>query len=781
MIAKRIIQTRRAWLVICLLGQVFLAGADGLPGENLVTQRWRDLFSKYSPLSNPAFLTQENYFTLRGVFTPQLQGNSQLWEIGATLPIGLYQSAGLSSIGENSSIDALAAPDGQPFSGTSTTFQNNFLMGTYAYNIWKGLSLGININVALQNAFGESEMGYGADLGVSYRLIKSPVIGNHLFGINAQNIIAPVLKNSETGNSEIYSRNLRFTLFSTYWEKQIESNFDFCIKDFLASSDDFKTFDPSDITKLIDTSKTFEWEFTGRVGFSVLRTVGLYVLGGISKTGLKYLGLAFAGNIPAMTGRDFNFAYQFNQLIQEKIPSNTVYLRAEIGDHRELMYAKRMARSMDVAPNTIYLNALKLYSEGKFWDAFFLFSQIMNDYPDFFKSDWVSYYSGSCQENLDMRENAMFSYQSLKGGYPQSNAGPNADLGLMRLFYRNEDFSKADQQFALLDKSTVPDSLKYAAYFLHGQTYMAKKDFSKAFEAFSAVPAEHPDYLFAQHSAAIALLSVNKPMDAVSHLKTCIDANQSSLTGAQKEIVNRSNLFLAYIFYEGLIQEERLLSKAVTILRKIPQGSIYYNEGMLLLGWTAVKAHQGADCLSAGKILQNAKNPLFRFEGALIEAYGHMMQREYNESKSILEDASREMAVLKAPTDDSLALEKQRYIGIRTQYDFLSKKVSECAQKQQVGPVLEENNTLHDQQRDLKTKIDGEISFFDWYKKESFLTRNVASIKEDISYLLAVVSKRASDRGNQKEINKMLNKTKDIDKEIEKLKGKLENLDKDKK
>ena len=94
---------------------------------------------------------------------------------------------------------------------------------------------------------------------------------------------------------------------------------------------------------------------------------------------------------------------------------------------------------------------------------------------------------------------------------------------------------------------------------------------------------------------------------------------------------------------------------------------------------------------------------------------------------------------------------------------------------------MQENNTLHDQQRDLKSKIDTSIAFFDWYKKESFLTRNVASIKEDITYLLAVVSKRASDRGNVKEINKMINKTKDIDKEIEKLKGKLDNLDKDKK
>ncbi len=123
--AKRKFQMGRTWLAVCLVGQVFLAGAQGLPGENLVTQRWRDLFSNYSPLSNPAFLTQENYLTPRGAFTPQLQGNSQLWEIGLTLPIGLYQSAGISWIAENATIDTMAQSPGATY-----TFQNNFLMAT---------------------------------------------------------------------------------------------------------------------------------------------------------------------------------------------------------------------------------------------------------------------------------------------------------------------------------------------------------------------------------------------------------------------------------------------------------------------------------------------------------------------------------------------------------------------------------------------------------------------------------------------------------------------------
>ena len=540
------------------------------------------MFSRYSPLSNPAFLTQENYIDLRGVFNP-LPGNSELFEGGLTVPIGLYQSLGASWINENATIDnptVVTSPSG---GATSPTFQNNFIMGTYAYNLWKGLSLGINLNLALQNAFGEQQTGYGADVGLTYRLIKSPVIGNHILGVNAQNLIAPVLKSEISGNEETYSRNLRITLQSTYWERQIESNFDFCIKDFLAAAAEFR-----DSSNTKNVAQNIGWEFTGRIGFCPLRTLGLYGLFGVANTGFEYWGLALTGNIPSITGRDFNFGYQYNMIQQEPIASNTVYLRLELGDSRELAYARKMAHSMDVAPNEIYLKAVKLYSEGKYWDAYFLFSQIMNDYPDFFKNDWVIYFTGSCQENLDMREIAAFSYQSLKGEFPQSSATPHADLGLMRLFYRGEDYGRAAQQFSLLDKPEISDSLKYTAYFILGQVHMARKDYSKALEVFLAVPPDHSDYLFAQHSAAVALLSINKPMDAATHLKTCID-DATATTVAQKEIINRSNLFLAYILYEGLIQEERPLSKVLTLLRKIPQTSAYYNEGLLLQGSAAAR------------------------------------------------------------------------------------------------------------------------------------------------------------------------------------------------
>jgi tetratricopeptide (TPR) repeat protein len=732
--------------------------SQGLPGDYLLTERWRDLASNYSPVSNPAFLTQENYLTFRGILRPSIYGN--LAELGATLPIGLYQSAGVSWLINSSSLDTIT--DRQLF---AAGYQSNALMGTYAINPWNGLSVGLNINIILVNAFGESKNGFGADLGISHRLIRNALLGTHHFGIIFQNLLQPTIT-FDDGNMEKMSRNLRFTLNSTYWEKRIESNFNFGFKDFPKERIDFST------DEAFNDAKT-PWEFTGRIGYTLLQAGTIWGLFGMDDKAFKYFGLALTGNVPSVWGgRDFGFGYQFNRLTQDENNSSTFYFRAQAGDHRELMYAKKMANQLDAAPNELYIKALSYYSEGKYWDAFFLFSRILNEYPDFFKNDWVTYFSGNCQEMLDMREIALLSFNALKLEYPQSSAVAPGDLASMRIYYRNEDYNNVARLYQLLSAPTISDSLQNSAAFIMGQAQMAQRAYQKAIEMFRRIPPEHPDYIFAQHSSAIAYLALNKAVDAVTYLQNCIGA--MAVTPAQKEVLNRSYLYLGYILYENIINEDRPLSKAVSLLRKIPNSSIYYNEALLVLGWTAIKAQQYPDCVNMGLALQNCKNPVFYSEGSLIAAYGYMRQGNYPTAKDILVAAADRMSTLKPPSEDTLALQRQKYIDIRTSYDFLARKVAECAQKQQAGPVLEENNQLHGQQKDSKIKIDLSMNFFDTYKKESFLTRNVSAIKEDLTYMLAVVSKRVSDTKSIKEINKANEKVQDIDKEIEKLKGQLD-------
>ncbi|MBN1130307.1 MAG: hypothetical protein JXA71_15045 [Chitinispirillaceae bacterium] len=733
------------WLVVLALsGVVSFSAAAGLPGEFVITQRWRELASNYSPLSNPAFLTQENYLTARLTSSTILQEFFHL-DAGVTLPIGLFQSLGLSLAMEGPNrINEWINGDS---TGRSLSAQTQHITLSYAINPWNGLSLGVNLNLLQQSAFGEQRMGGGADLGVSYRLLKNPIVGNHLLGLAVQN---PLTLRLSSIPIDIYSRNIRLTLYSTYLEKMIESNFDYCLKD-------------------------GETEYSGRLGVAIIQMFRLYALMGYSTNGFGHWGAGVTVNMPSIyQGRDLLAGYQIMQVSTDKVLSNTFYVRAEFGSHREEVFAR--TDKLDVAPNAIYLKALQLYKEGKYWEAYFLFSQILNEYPDFFNNDWVLFYSGSCQEKMDFRTISLLTHSALELEYPFSNAMIPARLSTMRIHYRNGDFSNVEKIFQQLQEKTVADSIKYSADYIMGQALMERKETDRAIEVLMRVHPSHADYLFAQHSIAVAQFTQEKYDEAMLSLQNCVTERPKEQN--KKEVVNRSYLLLGYLFFENPLNEEKPLSKTVAMLREIPPQSVYYDEATLALGWTAIKAQQFADCIKHGEALRSSKNPLFHFEGALISAYGYMNQQKNTEAKEILSAATAQIENLRPVSEDSVSMEQQRYLDTRSTYDFLAKRVAECAQKQQIGPVLQENASLRTEQRDIKKRIDQSIAYFDAYKKGLFLTRNYETIKSEIAYMLAVVTRRTAATGQMKQLEKAKEKEKDIDKEIEKLKQEMEKMEK---
>ena len=753
----------RLMVVLSLSGLFSFAFADGLPGEVLITQRWRELASNYSALSNPAFLTQENYLTVHGAMSSVLQ-EFTLMEAGVTLPLGLYQSVGLTWTTPGSNM--IEEWNAGVASGGSLASQLNYFTGTYAINPWNGLSVGGNLHLIQQNNFGDGIMGGSGDLGISYRLIKHPLIGTHLLGANLQNLLT--LKLIGSGILDNQARNLRLTLYSTFREKMIETNFDYCIKDLLPSSESF----------LPTSAKSLENEFTSRVGVGIIQMFRLYGILGLALSDtismLRHWGAGLTLNGPAVyQGRDLLFGYQILSVSKENNWTNTFYVRGEFGPHREEVFAKN--DKLDVAPNAIYLKALQLYKEGKYWEAYFLFSQILNEYPDFFNNDWVLFYTGSCQEKMDMREIGLFTHRALEVEYPFSNAMIPARLSSMRIYYRNGDFSNVEKMYQQLQEATVADSIKYSADYIMGMVLLEQKNYDAAIEMLSRIHPSHYDYMFAQHSIAVAQFSQEKYSEAMLSLQNCI--TESPKDKERKEIVARSYLLLGFLLYENPINEDKPLSKAVAMLREIPPQSIYYDEAILALGWTAIKAQQFEDCIKTGEILRASKNPLFHFEGALISAYGYMNQQKYVEAKGILTNATAQIESLRPVSEDSVSLEQQRYLDSRASYDFLAKRVAECAQKQQIGPVLQENADLHNEQRDMKKKIDVSIAYFDAYKKGLFLTRNYETIKSEIAYMLAVVSRRTAATGQVKELEKAKEKEKDIDREIKELEKKMKEIE----
>lgn len=746
-----------------LSAQIFQISAAGLPEEYLVTQRWRTLFSASSPLTNPAFINEENYLSLRFAGTSVL-GEFLTAELGAVYPLGLYQSVGLSWIRQGlSNPYSQTTYSGGRYGETGVMISDNtdYFMATYAHNLWSGLTVGANINMMTRRFFNDPmEVSFGADIGLTFRALQSPVVGNHILGVAVQNILF-------VPSDNIAPRLARISLNSTYWERQIESTFDFALKDIGVASSDF-----------INQAAKTEWSLDAKVGGWILRIAKLYGLLGITNDGFSYFGPALGINLPMINnGRDLSFMLQYLNVSEseDKSPGSfmSLYVRADIGKHREEIFARKMAKLANLQPNDLYIKACNLYAEGNYWDAFFIFSQLFVEYPDFFKNDWVGFFLGSCQEQLDMRLTAEEAYNKMKELFPRSAAVPFADLGLMRVYYRDGNFGSVETQFNELNKLGVPDSIKYHGYYYMGETEMKKGSYSKAKQLFDLIPETHPDYVFAQHSAAICDAATDNIEGAVSSLENCIQAQVT--TDAQKEMVNRSYVFIGYIFYEELTQQEGPLAKAVTALRMVPKTSHFYIDALLGLGWTALKARQWADCKTAGQELTaTTDNVVMKAEGALLQAYAFMMEKNYNAAATLLASASSDLDTYQPPAQAELLSRQDENNALRGKYTEVARKAYDLGTSRQSELVVKQIDSLHAHQKDYKTKIDDFLKYVDNFERGTFFSRNFESIKEDVDYALAKAQKLGGQVKESQALQQFDKKDKKIDNELEELKKQLE-------
>lgn len=747
--------------IFFLSGHITTLFADGLPGEQLITQRWRYLFASRSPLSNPAFINEENYLSAKFAFSSTLNA-FRMSELGVVYPIGLYQTAAITWL--NQGVDSYEATDNNfiPIPGKEVKNNSNVVLLSYANNLWKGLTIGANVNLFLSTLPDPEKSslstGFGLDAGISYHLFNSPVIGSHIFGIDLQNIYVQIFDSEDK-----YPITLRASLNSTYWEKYIESGVDLTIKDIAVAANQFS-----------DTSSpSLEWDLNLKLGGWIIRFIKAYGLLGFSQEGAEFWGFAGGINMPSINnGRDLSFLYQYISMVNGEAGSHTIYLNGEFGKHREEVYARKMAKMANVAPNDLYIKALELYTQGNYWDAWFLFSQLYVEFPDFFKNDWVSYFIGSCQEELDMRSTAIEGYEQTKQRFSRSAAVPFADLGLMKVYYREDNFLMVEQQFNELNKLGVPDSIKFHGYYVMGESELKKGNHSKAKQLFDLIPDTHPDYVFAQHSAAVCDALNDNIEGAISALENCIQFVPS--TKPQEEIINRSFVFLGFIFYEDLTKQEGPLAKAVTALRAVPKTSFYYPDALLGLGWTALKARQWGDCISAGQELVSiADNPVLKAEGSLLQAYAHMIQKNYSNAVGLLSTAFNDLQNYSGPQQEELSSKDLDYQDVRSKYSELASNASELSKARQSSIVISQIDSLHNFQKDYFEKIKSHLKYVDNFQRASFFARSMGQVKDDIEYALATAQKRSGQASESKALEKIKSEDEKLQEELEKLQKEL--------
>jgi tetratricopeptide (TPR) repeat protein len=739
--------------------------AAGLPGEYIISDRWRHAYSMYSGVTNAAYINEENYMALRYVFANTLQ-EFNMHEAGFTYPLGLYDAVGISWMMEwTNSYDATDG-EGNLIPGKTIRDNSYFMALSYARNVWSRLTVGANANVIVQNVTNvdtpenptnEMRLGFGLDIGLTWKLLRHQMLGNHMLGVSTNNIV-----NMITNTDEKYAAALRFSLLSDFWERRISSGIDFTAKDIMSTGLDWQD----------GLAPQVGWELSLKLGFNILRIFKLYLLGGVNPDSFDHYGFAFGANMPGFfNGRDIEGLMQFVSVNESDATHLTFYARTELGKHREEIYARKMARRSTLGPNNLYNQALELFYKGECFRAYWIFSQIAVEYPDFFRNDMVSYYQAACQECMDMRQSAVSAFRRTKDDHSRSAAVPMADLGLMRVFYRSNDYSAVESQFEELNSLGVPDSIKYHAYYIMGQTAIQRQDYNRARQLFMTIPEGHPDYVFAYHAAAVANVLADNLEGAIADLNFVIQMTPKNK--AQEEIINRSYVFLGYLYYEDL-QTEGALARAVTALRKVPRTSYYYQDALLGLGWTALKARQWSDCLTAGgELSKTSTDPVLQSEGDLIQAYAYAMQKNYSQAVNLLDGATKRLKTYTPPSESELDQRRSEYNDTRGEYEQMGFKIDELGQARQSSVVQTSIDSLQNPQSKNKAAIDQHLRFEEEFKRSSFFSRTLEQVKEDIDYALARFSRYAGSRDVQKQMDKSTGEAGAIDDEIERLKREL--------
>jgi tetratricopeptide (TPR) repeat protein len=732
--------------------------ADGLPMEYLTSEQWRLCARKYSSLSNPAFLTEHPYLYLYGAMSVAPDETSRLWESGISIPLGLYRSIGFTVAGENGhdiavvTENVLLNPLDEPVSYVNN---NNFaFVLAYASNPLGKLSFGINAKGLYQGNFGKPVFGAALDLGLSYRLFIHPAAGYHFVGLTMNNVFAQDLnlydEMKPSGNVSLF---YEAELFNRMIDIEVSAD----VNDIFAGKEYFTE------------KKNVEWDLSLVAGihlFSLLRLTGNIESDALNK--IKYWGFSTEINIPQLNGgRDIAATYQYRNSVHSAIqPSHTFYYRIEAGKHREEIYARKIAQSGNILESELYNRGMKFYYDGKYWEAYLTLKQLYTTYPDFFKNDKASLYAALSLEKMDFRNNALELLSLTIQKYPLSDVVASCNLAMMRIHYRNGDFASARAQMDQLHKINVSDSIRQHGIYIVGEMDLAEKEFVTGARYLAIIPEGHPDYIFAQYSIASARLNTNEDYALViNNLENCISTETQ--TPEQNEIKNKAFITLGYIYYE-----EKTLSKAVVAFRLVPSSSIYYDDALLGLGWTAIKARQWKDCVDAGeKLSQNSKRVIMQSEGKLIQAYGYIMQKKYQNAFDILTNASNRITNYIGVSQDTLYSEKFMYENNRLKYNRLGDEIRH--DNVSYNPESKPLDSLHQQQISIYGDIKKHYLYTDECSRLDIFNRSIEKVKEDINFTLSKTQKLMLGSGSQK----IIEKDKAINDELKALKEQMKKLD----
>jgi len=582
---------------------------------------------------NPAGMAENDQLEVTGGFFSTISGAAMQEYGSVVMPYDYNHTFGFTFFENGATVD----PDDP--NGDYT--ENAYMLG-YAYRLLHCLALGIDISILQVNQFGlNQQITFGSDVGISWNPISDSKLGHLQIGIAMQNLLQPVIANTDAenpgdgyglvgptymgGEVDGYAipSNLNLSLFYRGLNRVLEIKGEVSVIDF------FHEPTEGGEGKMIEFGVTATYYITHNLG----------VKARLTKEGYPVIGATINVkdvNLFRYLGLDLEMSH--DDLIEKRNRGFLWNVRAtaRFGNTREESIGEARYRRLKIEPENDYRAAMRLYLNRDFIAASYAFGKVQTKYPTFHLVDQAAFYKGKSFENMRMHLAAQKVYNEAIKKYPHSDQVPKYHFQLMNIEYKEGRYGEAMVKYQYIIQTFPKSDVKPDADYIAGQIKFEQGQYKDAVQLLASILPGNANYFYARYTMGIAYSRLEQWEEAKGSFNDIITQQPSNQS--EKDLQDAAKIKLGHIHFaekDGLPEAAKLYGQVTNI------NSPFYEEAALALAWSFLKVRDTKNARPFTTwIIKNRPNSYLVSEAYLVEGYcdyleGALRPAEKNLNKAI--------------------------------------------------------------------------------------------------------------------------------------------------
>ncbi len=793
-------RTKRILGTACLVfGMVIVPGArsahavtgdGGYDGPYFQADFIQELSDWSSSLVNPALLYRVNQYHLSGGLYRWGLGSEALGfqNFSFLMPIRRNQTVGATFLFANEEITQTTSGPGGPTTGGTLRYLDMWLVGSYALRLpplpW--LMIGVNVKERLQRQFDEpmTLSTPGFDLGVYANPFDHYRFGDLGVSLNFQDIVPAELKwEDETGTvrEQDATTRLRVGLRYALWNDKLVMDIEGVVDNvFVGLLESMGALDIDDLTSENADALAKAFRLSGHIRYQFIPQ--LWIKAGWNNNRIPYVGLNLnlIYPLPEMINYlnvDCNVGYGFIEYLGDEGSSDergfTMMIKgsSDFGPTREQRESRRLYDKLILEPMNAYEEAMRLYMEGRYWEASFAFGKVVALYPNFHLNDKVAWYMSDCYYQLHLNSIAREVCNEALEEYTTSEQRARYLYGLQRLDYREGRYDDALKNHAFITNLYPENEVRPEADYLAAQIQFERKNYNVAEQLLKGINPGTPVYLYAQYTLSIINIETDRTPAAIQNLTNIV--TDTTMDVAEAALQDAANLKLGHLYFE----QGNQLRQAVEAYSRVPVNSPYGDEALLATAWAWIKVNKPDICRQTADrlIMSHSDSPLLP-EAYLVKGYALMLEKQFRGAVGALEKS------LELTKDDYVTeseVENRKRVLDRVTQDFIptAQEIKKNAMRKPTDRTMGERPALQAEYERFFEKNEEYFTYKLLAKSHSRFFRRKQQIIDDAEYALAKATSMMKTQRDVEKVQEAREETQEIDDEIEKLKRELEGLE----